>query len=147
MSRNTVVSTHSRPKAADPAVVLATREFVVSTHSRPKAAGFPVRCQSRHRLVSTHSRPKAAASMLLFMVSVYLFQHTAARRRLQGRARSALAEAVSTHSRPKAAGFPSIDGVEICRFQHTAARRRLRSVVQGRGIPCRFNTQPPEGGW
>ena len=33
-------------------------------------------------------------------------------------------------------------------FQHTAARRRLdKSGAYGCGRVCRFNTQPPEGGW
>ena len=55
------------------------------------------------------------------------FQHTAARRRL-GQADHCRAAylRVSTHSRPKAAG-------PCC---HLPDRQ-----------PCRFNTQPPEGGW
>ncbi len=34
------------------------------------------------RTVSTHSRPKAAVKMHFFLLFVILFQHTAARRRL-----------------------------------------------------------------
>ena len=56
-----------------------------------------------------------------------MFQHTAARRRLV-EARNAVIHGriVSTHSRPKAAG-PGIKilGKRNIRFQHTAARRRL----------------------
>ena len=56
-----------------------------------------------------------------------VFQHTAARRRLESISYVAMRDsAVSTHSRPKAAG-------------HTIPRRRLQ-------MRC-FNTQPPEGGW
>ena len=55
------------------------------------------------------------------------FQHTAARRRLVGRFRClSLLILVSTHSRPKAAG---------CGFTRRYA-----------DTSC-FNTQPPEGGW
>ena len=80
----------------------------------------------------------------------FVFQHTAARRRLppargsapssrggfntqppeggchQDRAARVLSETVSTHSRPKAAAaksFPAVTGMNM--FQHTAARRRL----------------------
>ena len=55
------------------------------------------------------------------------FQHTAARRRLDGELIcTSWAEAVSTHSRPKAAG-----------------RRKGKNGK----TDTRFNTQPPEGGW
>ena len=33
------------------------------------------------------------------------------------------------------------------KFQHTAARRRLADCRAAAGHRCRFNTQPPEGGW
>ena len=98
------------------------------------------------------------------------FQHTAARRRLDG-AGGVVGGIVpvSTHSRPKAAGriwrckspkllfqhtaarrrlacakpcWPSKRG-----FQHTAARRRLAQADHHRDKGHRFNTQPPEGGW
>ena len=56
---------------------------LVSTHSRPKAAGHAYPKAYPKGTVSTHSRPKAAGRLdnscaLLHM----LFQHTAARRRL-----------------------------------------------------------------
>ena len=100
----------------------------VSTHSRPKAAGWPIPAKPCGFGVSTHSRPKAAGIFANSLLkAIYLFQLTAARRRLamplQG-IRSFLK--VSTHSRPKAAGK-----------QHLVAFSwRLR-----------FNSQPPEGGW
>ena len=56
-----------------------------------------------------------------------LFQHTAARRRLDWALfLNALGLLVSTHSRPKAAGL-----------RHSTTSLRW----------CGFNTQPPEGGW
>ena len=78
------------------------------------------------------------------------FQHTAARRRL-GRPRRSprRASRVSTHSRPKAAGC-AVVVIDDCAvgFQHTAARRRLETRNRRRSLAdyC-FNTQPPEGGW
>ena len=99
----------------------------VSTHSRPKAAGWCDNAVGFKCSVSTHSRPKAAGKELTASGSAELFQHTAARRRLE--------------ELTKWIG-------DINEFQHTAARRRL-----GFGLGLldvdrqRFNTQPPEGGW
>ena len=97
-----------------------------------------------------------------------MFQHTAARRRLEENLRRLGGAIVSTHSRPKAAGANSLYKQQsnfvsthsrpkaadiVCpfvhglfRFQHTAARRRLLNTVM-KSKPCTgFNTQPPEGG-
>ena len=77
--------------------------------------------------VSTHSRPKAAGTNFIAWARAFVFQLTAARRRLVNmEARQKGAEAVSTHSRPKAAGW--------IRKQQALALKR-------------FNSQPPEGGW
>ena len=77
--------------------------------------------------VSTHSRPKAAGFSKIFYKRSSLFQLTAARRRLAILARASSYDlSVSTHSRPKAAG---------CRAVRHERHR------------CRFNSQPPEGGW
>ena len=65
---------------------------------------------------------------MLFQACIYnkMFQHTAARRRLQQSIMlNVLIKAVSTHSRPKAA----------------AANISLKAFISS----C-FNTQPPEGG-
>ena len=60
-------------------------------------------------------------------LSLSLFQHTAARRRLGWMIlSSSVSHLVSTHSRPKAAGHP-------------VRRKAIQSYS--------FNTQPPEGGW
>ena len=102
-----VVSTHSRPKAADNVVDgMFTYAGAVSTHSRPKAAEAAKAEALTAVQVSTHSRPKAAdcSGWDDFYVS-----------------------AVSTHSRPKAAEKMTV-GILWCgrMFQHTAARRRLK---------------------
>ena len=59
-ARRTIVSTHSRPKAAGPFLNIITIIYNVSTHSRPKAAGYSIFAQPKCFAVSTHSRPKAA---------------------------------------------------------------------------------------
>ena len=59
---------------------------IVSTHSRPKAAGDSKKIYWASTVVSTHSRPKAAGSkMPEWSEDTILFQHTAARRRLEQR--------------------------------------------------------------
>ena len=102
--------------------------------------------------VSTHSRPKAADCFLIHLLSALeLFQHTAARRRLnKAYSSSAYAQYVSTHSRPKAAETIKFQEIvrfavsthsrpkaaekqQLCcmpnsKFQHTAARRRLTKI-------------------
>ena len=57
-----------------------------------------------HIEVSTHSRPKAAGTKVRGALKTTLFQHTAARRRLD-------------------TTMPPNTGADV--FQHTAARRRL----------------------
>ena len=169
----TIVSTHSRPKAAGKVIQEEAGWRVVSTHSRPKAAGtFILTGRFNIGRVSTHSRPKAAGRLsggdvvlsecfntqppeggwtldqieTEFISSFntqppeggwkiththpkrcFVFQHTAARRRL-GHARQCLVSriVVSTHSRPKAAGLLRAGKKSwLAKFQHTAARRRL----------------------
>ena len=77
--------------------------------------------------VSTHSRPKAAGTNFIAWARAFVFQLTAARRRLVNmEARQKGAEAVSTRSRPKAAGS---------------------MTKLPRAYSMSFNSQPPEGGW
>ena len=57
-----IVSTHSRPKAAEKCCSWRINNSIVSTHSRPKAADKYPTAQMGTRAVSTHSRPKAAES-------------------------------------------------------------------------------------
>ena len=82
-SQNGSVSTHSRPKAAGQATNASNNKTYVSTHSRPKAAGYLVRFTLGFQCVSTHSRPKAAGSPNTKRSNAGMFQHTAARRRLE----------------------------------------------------------------
>ena len=77
-------------------------------------------------IVSTHSRPKAAGTTSTFELSMLMFQHTAARRRLG--LRSFLNPMVKKFQHT--AARRRLDGYFILRaldklFQHTAARRRL----------------------
>ena len=100
-----------------------------------------------------------------------LFQHTAARRRLDmvydstrlgdkvsthSRPKAAGHTAVfcqavlvvSTHSRPKAAGYCSIGKIRYgLRFNTQPPEGGWQDVALNVSIPCGFNTQPPEGGW
>ena len=141
------VSTHSRPKAAAHPVNYLPPMKLVSTHSRPKAADACKRFCNHFLNVSTHSRPKAAGELGLMACRTFLFQHTAARRRLvvwlnefhgavefqHTAARRRLLgippfgflRGVSTHSRPKAAEIRFLLDFFLRKFQHTAARRRL----------------------
>ena len=78
-----------------------------------------------------------------------MFQHTAARRRLESLvAHTPKACDVSTHSRPKAAGYgiqrPIDQALVSTHSRPKAAGRRRKSMRRRRR---RFNTQPPEGGW
>ena len=104
------VSTHSRPKAA------ATSNGIVNSalsgfNTQPPEGGCNIADHFTLALdrVSTHSRPKAAAIEHYRDDDLeYMFQHTAARRRLRPRAAPIQEHfAVSTHSRPKAAARQS----------------------------------------
>ncbi len=167
------VSTHSRPKAAEPARIAPRQELAVSTHSRPKAAarGASSRAQRccfntqppeggwrvlhNHLMgelvVSTHSRPKAAVKEASDGEQrIVLFQHTAARRRLVVQSRISFSPGtVSTHSRPKAAGGTI---AHIFQPRHgfntqppEGGWQAAFSIIPNSAV-C-FNTQPPEGGW
>ena len=103
----TLVSTHSRPKAAGWGGGCRSVMWVVSTHSRPKAAGLGEVQKLASMNVSTHSRPKAAGE-----IAELGYYHPL----------------VSTHSRPKAAGCHHQQIKYVGRFQHTAARRRLEPL-------------------
>ena len=121
--------------------------------------------------VSTRSRPKAAGVIGRPGVCGVLFQHAAARRRLENERQRTVGDfVVSTRSRPKAAGlqFPTLNlgllsfntqppeggwdptysqsAIDKL-FQHAAARRRLAHAPITQHKTTCFNTQPPEGGW
>ena len=121
--------------------------------------------------VSTHSRPKAAACVpSVYAISVFLFQHTAARRRLHHVfvVPDRIVMFQHTAARRRLPGLNPLH-CHHRKFQHTAARRRLLAhdkspwlassvsthsrpkaaalLLGGRAhIRRGFNTQPPEGG-
>ena len=99
----------------------------VSTHSRLKAAGRRNVYYSAALQVSTHSRLKAAGGWQAWYGEVSRVS-THSRLKAAGWAarRWWYLWRVSTHSRLKAAGHPA-------RCDYAGA--------------CRFNTQPPKGGW
>ena len=81
--------------------------MAVSTHSRPKAAGAGLlhRCPSDSRF-NTQPPEGGWEAVQSLPLNLYLFQHTAARRRLAILHTLLWAQVcVSTHSRPKAAGL------------------------------------------
>ena len=145
---------------------------IVSTHSRPKAAGVWQR-PSQRRLSRFNTQPPeggwtAFANAFLFPM---MFQHTAARRRLD-RSQSTSKQTIQFQHTAARRRLEVVIGGDAAKhaFQHTAARRRLvrPEVTGGTGsivsthsrpkaagfpfgfkLPARlsFNTQPPEGGW
>ena len=188
------VSTHSRPKAAGDDGIDIIWCRCVSTHSRPKAAGSDDLAKAESADVSTHSRPKAAGecvrttSISSFgfntqppeggwvkigraFCPIFMFQHTAARRRLDSPTGQQNQNQEFQHTAARRRlGEGGIWFQVWTRFQHTAARRRLaawtdrtshafrvstHSRPKAAGKPptmqvfplSRFNTQPPEGGW
>ena len=126
-------------------------DSVVSTHSRPKAAGLKMKMfakvqglfqhtaarrrlviSSRYRFsksaVSTHSRPKAAGTVFFLPPTSNLsFQHTAARRRLGTSISISASNGKGFNTQPPEGGWNVF-------------------ISNRNEFEC-FNTQPPEGGW
>ena len=78
-----------------------------------------------------------------------MFQHTAARRRLENSLNSKNTSPMFQHTAARRRLDESnVNAIPTKKFQHTAARRRLAEAVAVRYLKdlC-FNTQPPEGGW
>ena len=77
------VSTHSRPKAAGARLELALLKAFVSTHSRPKAAG-PKKWIQLFLFLGFNTQPPEGGWLIVWSAAMarFLFQHTAARRRL-----------------------------------------------------------------
>ena len=81
--------------------------------------------------------------------SPLVFQHTAARRRLDVvLVKQNLAAIVSTHSRPKAAGI-KIEFGHMGFLVSTHSRPKAAGPIKPDTTTpaASFNTQPPEGGW
>ena len=81
--KDSIVSTHSRPKAAGRRRLPDIRSGEVSTHSRPKAAGTATRCWQTLTACFNTQPPEGGWRPLWQTGSRFeKFQHTAARRRL-----------------------------------------------------------------
>ena len=79
-----------------------------------------------------------------------LFQHTAARRRLESETAISVLPEPGFNTQPPEGGWlrSIVFFIQDRLFQHTAARRRLAFKGDIRTpILFSFNTQPPEGGW
>ena len=144
-------------------------------NTQPPEGGWPsvtVFAFDNNRFQHTAARRRLVGISLFIRPAHYVFQHTAARRRLVylsvllcKRACSfntqppeggwtcytdqATKIKVSTHSRPKAAGQSK--GIIMVDAQNvsTHSRPKAAGAVSVRAVTCRcrFNTQPPEGGW
>mgnify|MGYP000986343689 CR=1 FL=1 len=121
----------------------------VSTHSRPKAAGSSlIPCFSSYVFQHTAARRRLVRWFDKQTVSLR-FQHTAARRRLEGRRKVVRIMITFQHTAARRRlGKRQTEPLMTLLFQHTAARRRLAYLSCGDLARLwRFNTQPPEGGW
>ena len=144
----------------------------VSTHSRPKAAGRRALWRGQLRFVSTHSRPKAAGQFKLSACLIpkcfntqppeggwhstaglvcgdFLFQHTAARRRLATATPCAPHGDNCFNTQPPEGGW-------CMTSRHVKAQQGFNTQPPEGGwinaqvrqvVSSGFNTQPPEGGW
>ena len=144
------VSTHSRPRAAG-GCAYALFLGLLCFNTQPPEGGWS-RFENFGRInVSFNTQPPEGgwADILVKGLVMKMFQHTAARGRLDSMAVPVMRWiGVSTHSRPRAAGLSTIRLGCPLRFQHTAARGRLAGQHRDNGIRTfGFNTQPPEGGW
>ena len=121
----------------------------VSTHSRPKAAGWQNQFGRAPYDCFNTQPPEGGWLPLSHIVAMpFLFQHTAARRRLAAipTIPKSLTAFQHTAARRRLASIFVLCIVAYM-FQHTAARRRLGRITRATRISASFNTQPPEGGW
>ena len=101
---------------------------IVSTHSRPKAAADIKKLLIDKDKGFQHTAARRRLQTKMTTCAMYwMFQHTAARRRLRYYCQHDFRLlGVSTHSRPKAAACTKFQQTQRkLMFQHTAARRRL----------------------
>ena len=119
---------------------------VVSTHSRPKAAVL-IFIKKNRLLMFQHT---AARRRLVFKEAaggiVDVFQHTAARRRLKEVCYHCKTTLVSTHSRPKAAALKAAFSRPFGRFNTQPPEGGCPVYKRHDNLSVSFNTQPPEGG-
>ena len=109
---------------------MASAERMERFNTQPPEGGCVIGTAANAALptVSTHSRPKAAApGGVCLQIGLYVFQHTAARRRLlAARALHSMETATFQHTAARRR-LPTASALEASSlmFQHTAARRRL----------------------
>ena len=121
------VSTHSRPKAAA-GFQLSEINNGNGFNTQPPEGGCKQKMIAPPKIICFNTQPPEGGCVLTVLpsLSILMFQHTAARRRLHFPQNKRFHHRnVSTHSRPKAAA---------------SYRNRTRRP------PKSFNTQPPEGG-
>ena len=144
----TDVSTHSRPKAAAGSLGEFAKDILVSTHSRPKAAAVMRALSKDSETVFQHTAARRRLQIYIFYIlSRVVFQHTAARRRLPPVKSARLQAAdVSTHSRPKAAAARQLKIEEIIKVStHSRPKAAALAELASGYAYSGFNTQPPEG--
>ena len=148
-----IVSTHSRPKAAGSADLYIPKDFLGFNTQPPEGGWIRYHHEISNFIRFQHTAARRRLGHPFLFLTVFqcfntqppeggwmkfgdshnfdkLFQHTAARRRLDGNAVGfTAASMVSTHSRPKAAGRFQLCVLKLDKFQHTAARRRLGVLV------------------
>ena len=117
---------------------------ILGFNTQPPEGGWKGLCTVLMRLARFNTQPPEGG-WSTFGGSRYksaMFQHTAARRRLDIIPTGAvLIVDVSTHSRPKAAGvIIQFRAGHSFKFQHTAARRRLVLDAVGHGFSCVVST-------
>ena len=124
----TIVSTHSRPKAAGAGQRQAIQDQIVSTHSRPKAAGCrDASSLEYHDCFNTQPPEGGWKIQRQHFPKLTVFQHTAARRRLGRQRHQTPPDCIGFNTQPPEGGWESLRTIakKINEFQHTAARRRL----------------------
>ena len=168
---HSLVSTHSRPKAAGDNAISSGAAIIVSTHSRPKAAGAAIvrplilpkfqHTAARRRLDNELGMPipksqfqHTAARRRLAKTSTntalaVLFQHTAARRRLaDGQVNQSLSQRFQhTAARRRLGSFPNMITLNVFVSTHSRPKAAGWSTARANTSSPSFNTQPPEGGW
>ena len=123
-----LVSTHSRPKAAGPKPHLSEDDYKPSFNTQPPEGGWIFGCSIGFPISCFNTQPPEGG----WKRAVLVFAFTR----------------VSTHSRPKAAGIAA-----LAKWEPRIVSTHSRPKAAGRDGPSRFdrrhrfNTQPPEGGW
>ena len=123
------------------------QESMVSTHSRPKAAGHTLRRPCRGDQFQLTAARRRLECICNYFADIVGFNSQPPEGGWNASAIILPILSVSTHSRPKAAGVAILYRSLNLWFQLTAARRRLDRNMGQHRHRFGFNSQPPEGGW